>query len=52
MTSPNFKNIMFYIGIDTHRKSWTVTIRSNQIELKTFSMNPATKELFNYLNKH
>jgi len=52
MTSPNFKNIIFYIGIDTHLKSWTVTIRSNGIVLKTFSMNPSATELYNYLNKH
>jgi len=52
MTSLNFKNIIFYIGIDTHLKNWTVTIRSNGIELKTFSMNPSAFELKNYLNKH
>jgi len=52
MTSPNFKNVNFYIGIDTHLKNWTVTIRSTGIELKTFSMNPSASELNNYLNKH
>lgn len=52
MTSPNFKNVYFYIGIDTHLKSWTVTIRSTGVELKTFSMNPSATELYNYLNKH
>jgi len=52
MTSPNFKNVNFYIGIDTHLKNWTVTIRSTGIELKTFSMNPSASELNIYLNKH
>ena len=52
MTSLNFKNVNFFIGIDTHLKSWTVTIRSEGIELKTFSMNPSASELNIYLNKH
>lgn len=52
MTSPNFKDVNFFIGIDTHLKNWTVTIRANGIELKTFSMNPSASELNNYLNKH
>lgn len=52
MTAPNFKNANFFIGIDTHLKNWTVTIRSTGIELKTFSMNPSASELKIYLNKH
>ncbi len=52
MKSPNFKKVTFYIGIDMHLKSWTVTIRSQGIELKTFSMNPSAEELNNYLKKH
>ena len=52
MTSPNFKNVNFFIGIDTHLNNWTVTIRSSGIHLKTFSMNPSAVELHNYLNKH
>lgn len=52
MTSPNFKNVNFFVGIDTHLKNWTVTIRANSLELKTFSMNPSASDLNNYLNKH
>ena len=52
MTSPNFKNVNFFIGIDTHLNSWSVTIRSAGIHLKTFSMNPSASELYKYLNKH
>ncbi|MCB0732211.1 MAG: IS110 family transposase [Ignavibacteriae bacterium] len=52
MTSPNFKNVSIFIGIDTHLKNWTVTIRANYLELKTFSMNPCASELSNYLIKH
>jgi transposase len=49
MTTTNFKNIPFFIGIDTHLKNWTVTIRSSNIEHKTFSMNPSASELHRYL---
>ena len=52
MTSPNFKNVNFFVGIDTHLNNWSVTIRSAGIHLKTFSMNPSAIELHNYLNKH
>ena len=49
MSSPNFKNIPFFVGIDTHLKNWTVSIRSNNLELKTFSMNPSPEQLHKYL---
>lgn len=49
MNSITFKNISFYIGIDTHLKNWSVTIRSNNLELKTFSMNPTAEQLHKYL---
>jgi transposase len=52
MKTAKFNDLTFYIGIDTHLKSWTVTIRSQGIELKTYSMNPSATELYNYLNKH
>ena len=49
MNRPNFKNIPFFVGIDTHLKNWTVSIRSNNLELKTFSMNPSPEQLQKYL---
>lgn len=52
MITPDFTNIPIYIGIDTHLKSWTVTLRSNGIELKTFSMNPSAAELLTHLTNH
>ena len=48
----SFKNQIFYIGIDVHKRSWTVTIRMNGMKLKTFSMNPRPDELFNYLRRN
>ncbi len=49
MNCLTFTNIDFFIGIDTHLKSWRVTIQNCSIELKTFSMNPSPVELHNYL---
>lgn len=46
--SMDFKNQRFYIGLDVHKKRWVVTIRSNKMELKTFSMDPEAEQL----NKH
>lgn len=48
----NFKSQVFYIGIDVHKNNWTVTIRSNNMELKTFSMNPDPRQLFLHVKKH
>lgn len=47
----DFKNQEFSIGIDSHKNSWKVTIRS-QIELKTYSTNPSPEELSQYLRKN
>jgi transposase len=52
MNNLSFKNNTFFVGIDTHLKSWKVSIRNSGLELKTFSMNPSPIELFNYLTKH
>ncbi len=34
-----------YIGIDVHKKRWVVSVRSYDLELKTFSMSPIAEEL-------
>jgi len=51
-SSPEFNNQEFYLGIDVHKKNWTVTIRSSGIVMKTFSMNPKPKEISQYMQKH
>ena len=48
----DFTGQKFFVGIDNHNKSWTVTIRNNQIHLKTFSMNPFPDELSIYMHRH
>jgi transposase len=50
--SISFKNQTFDIGIDVHKKNWKVTIRTNSMHLKTFSLNPAPAELYHYMKKN
>ena len=45
----NFEGQIIYVGIDVHLKSWKVTIRSEEFELKTFSQSPDVKGLVNHL---
>lgn len=41
-----------YIGIDVHKKSWSISIMSDYLELKSFSQPPEPEILVNYLHKH
>jgi transposase len=56
MTTENnqidFSNQPIFIGIDVHKKSWTVTVRATELEMNTHSMNPLPDELGNYLKKN
>jgi len=45
----DFRSQELFVGIDVHKKSWTVTIRLENLELKTFSMNPSSEELKNHM---
>ena len=47
-----FKDQAFFIGIDTHKKSWKVSILGEQYEHKTFSQNPDPALLASYLKKN
>jgi transposase len=47
----DFTGQKFFAGIDVHKKSWTVTVRHNDMELKTFSMNPSPEELRSYMDR-
>lgn len=51
-TALTFENQVFHIGIDVHKRSWTVTIRNNNLELKTYSMKPDPSELAKHMNHH
>lgn len=47
----DFNGQQFYCGIDTHTKSWTVTIQTEDIRLKTFSQDPKPELLVQYLKR-
>lgn len=47
----SFRGEKFYVGIDVHKRSWTVTILTDKTELKTFSQNPSALELSSYLHR-
>ena len=48
----SFQGQHIYVGIDTGKKSWTVTILTDQIEHKTFNQPPVPETLVGYLHKH
>jgi transposase len=48
----NFTDKPIYIGLDVHKKSWSVTLHSDEFELKTFTQPPKPDVLANYLNQH
>jgi hypothetical protein len=39
----DYANQDFFLAIDVHNKDWKVTVGTNHIELKTFSMNPSVE---------
>ena len=41
-----------YIGIDVHKKSWSVNLRTDLFDHKTFSMGADGEELLRYVDKH
>jgi transposase len=47
-----FENVLLFIGIDVHKSKWVVTVRTYDLELKTFSMKPSAEELENFLIKN
>ncbi len=48
----DFTGQNFYCGIDTHKKSWAVTIETDEIPLKTFTQNADPVLLVNHLRKN
>ncbi len=45
----NFDGQPIFCGIDVHKKSWKVTVRTNLVELKTFSQPPSATALMSFL---
>lgn len=51
--SIDFDGQKFYVGIDVHKNSWTVTVRSLGIQVARFVQEPGSPEgLFDYLRKN
>lgn len=48
----NFNGVKFFIGLDVHKKSFLVSIRSNGVLLKKMSMDPDPEHIINFLNKN
>lgn len=48
----SFEGQTFFCGIDVHKKSWTVTLMTDDITLKTFSQNPDSGLLKRYLDRN
>ena len=48
----DFSGQNFYCGFDTHKKTWTVTIETDEIALKTFTQNADADLLVQHLRKN
>jgi len=48
----DFTGQPIYIGLDVHKKSWSVSIFSRYGEYKTFSQPPEVGKLISYLGRH
>jgi transposase len=48
----NFNGQKIYVGIDTHLRSWSVTILTENNFHKKFSQDPKPEILFNYLQRN
>jgi transposase len=51
-TQLDFSGQNIFVGMDVHKNSWKVCIRSEQMELKTFSQQPSVKTLSNHLKQN
>jgi transposase len=48
----DFSGQSIYVGLDVHKKSWSVSIFSEQCEHKTFTQPPETDKLVHYLKRN
>lgn len=48
----DFSNLQLYIGIDVHKKQWSVSIYTATAHHRTFSQPPTPEALKNYLDHH
>lgn len=48
----DFSGQTIFIGLDVHAQSWSVTLQSDEFELKTYSQPPKPSVLVNYLSEN
>jgi transposase len=48
----DFNGQKFYVGLDVHKKSWAVTVRSLGIQVAHFTQPPSADALLNYLQRN
>jgi len=48
----NFKDFQLYVGLDVHKRQWSVSIYTVSAHHRTFSQPPYPKALKSYLEKH
>jgi transposase len=48
----DFSGESIYVGIDSHLKSWNITIMSDEMELRNFTQEPDSKKLSSFLRRH
>lgn len=48
----DFSGESIYVGIDSHLKSWHVTIMSEEMELRNFTQEPDSRKLTSFLQRH
>jgi transposase len=48
----NFDGESIYVGIDSHLKSWKVTLMCDELELRNFTQEPDGQKLASFLRKH
>ena len=50
--SDEFKDQKFFIGMDVHKRSWTITIRSLGIQIERFTQPPSVESLVTHLQRN
>lgn len=48
----SFEGQTIYVGLDVGKKSWKVTILTQELEHKTFTQPPTPETLVQYLRRH
>jgi transposase len=48
----DFKGQQIYVGMDVHKKSWSISILTDEFEHKTFTQPPEVGTLVNYLKRN